>query len=159
MLSHKQMTSLAAEPDVLCECKINDERIFTEWMCVVISDLMAEFDGVDKTSPNCVVIGDAADKFSYQNLNEAFRVLVGLENPVLFSLGQGWDTWCHCLMFDSSDWTNASCVVLSDYLMIIWCFLCDLISSDATIRRLMDWSWMWGFLWRRWRWIGHVCFM
>lgn len=58
-------------------------------MCVVISDLMAEFDGVDKTSPNCVVIGDAADKFSYQNLNEAFRVLIGLENPVLFSLGQG----------------------------------------------------------------------
>lgn len=53
------------------------------------AELLSEFDSVDKTDPNCVVIGDAADKFSYQNLNEAFRVLVGLETPVLFSLGQG----------------------------------------------------------------------
>ncbi|KTF80579.1 hypothetical protein cypCar_00038769 [Cyprinus carpio] len=44
---------------------------------------------VDVSSPNCVVIGDAADNFSYQNLNEAFRVLIGLEKPLLFSLGQG----------------------------------------------------------------------
>lgn len=52
--------------------------------------LLPEFDDVDKTNPNCVVIGDAAEKFSYQNLNEAFRVLTGLEKPVLFSLGQGY---------------------------------------------------------------------
>ncbi len=51
--------------------------------------LLPEFDGVDKTNPNCVVIGDAAENFSYQNLNDAFRVLIGLEKPVLFSLGQG----------------------------------------------------------------------
>uniref|UniRef100_A0AAZ3PXV4 Phospholysine phosphohistidine inorganic pyrophosphate phosphatase n=1 Tax=Oncorhynchus tshawytscha TaxID=74940 RepID=A0AAZ3PXV4_ONCTS len=31
---------------------------------------------------------DAAEKFSYQNLNDAFRVLIGLEKPVLFSLGR-----------------------------------------------------------------------
>lgn len=53
--------------------------------------LLPEFDGVDKAEPNCVVIGDAAEKFSYQNLNEAFRVLTGLEKPVLFSLGQGYE--------------------------------------------------------------------
>lgn len=52
--------------------------------------LLPEFDGVDKTNPNCVIIGDAAEHFSYQNLNEAFRVLIGLEKPVLFSLGQGY---------------------------------------------------------------------
>nr|XP_057918711.1 phospholysine phosphohistidine inorganic pyrophosphate phosphatase [Doryrhamphus excisus]XP_057918712.1 phospholysine phosphohistidine inorganic pyrophosphate phosphatase [Doryrhamphus excisus]XP_057918713.1 phospholysine phosphohistidine inorganic pyrophosphate phosphatase [Doryrhamphus excisus] len=51
--------------------------------------LLPEFAGVDKSDPNCVVIGDAADNFSYQNLNEAFRVLIGLEKPVLFSLGRG----------------------------------------------------------------------
>ena len=51
--------------------------------------LLPEFDTVDKTDPNCVVIGDAAEKFSYENLNEAFSVLIGLEKPVLFSLGQG----------------------------------------------------------------------
>ncbi|XP_035468207.1 phospholysine phosphohistidine inorganic pyrophosphate phosphatase [Scophthalmus maximus] len=56
---------------------------------LVYDGVLPEFDGVDKTNPNCVVIGDAAEKFSYQNLNEAFRVLIGLDKPVLFSLGQG----------------------------------------------------------------------
>ncbi|XP_056089755.1 phospholysine phosphohistidine inorganic pyrophosphate phosphatase [Rhinichthys klamathensis goyatoka] len=56
---------------------------------LVHDGLMAEFEGVDTSSPNCVVIGDAADKFSYQNLNEAFRVLIGQEKPLLFSLGRG----------------------------------------------------------------------
>nr|XP_046234165.1 phospholysine phosphohistidine inorganic pyrophosphate phosphatase [Scatophagus argus]XP_046234166.1 phospholysine phosphohistidine inorganic pyrophosphate phosphatase [Scatophagus argus]XP_046234167.1 phospholysine phosphohistidine inorganic pyrophosphate phosphatase [Scatophagus argus] len=56
---------------------------------LVCDGLLPEFDSVDKTNPNCVVIGDAAEKFSYQNLNEAFRVLLGLEKPVLMSLGQG----------------------------------------------------------------------
>lgn len=55
------------------------------------AELLPEFDGVDKADPNCVVIGDAAEKFSYQNLNEAFRVLIGLEKPALFSLGQGYE--------------------------------------------------------------------
>ncbi|XP_040922983.1 phospholysine phosphohistidine inorganic pyrophosphate phosphatase [Toxotes jaculatrix] len=56
---------------------------------LVYDGVLPEFDSVDKTSPNCVVIGDAAENFSYQNVNEAFRVLIGLEKPVLFSLGQG----------------------------------------------------------------------
>ncbi|XP_069374029.1 phospholysine phosphohistidine inorganic pyrophosphate phosphatase isoform X3 [Paralichthys olivaceus] len=56
---------------------------------LVHDGLLPEFDSLDKTDPNCVVIGDAAEKFSYQNLNDAFRVLIGLEKPVLFSLGQG----------------------------------------------------------------------
>uniref|UniRef100_A0A665WPS9 Phospholysine phosphohistidine inorganic pyrophosphate phosphatase n=1 Tax=Echeneis naucrates TaxID=173247 RepID=A0A665WPS9_ECHNA len=56
---------------------------------LVYDGVLPEFDSVDKTNPNCVVIGDAAEKFSYQNLNEAFRVLINLEKPVLFSLGQG----------------------------------------------------------------------
>ncbi|KAL0964788.1 hypothetical protein UPYG_G00328960 [Umbra pygmaea] len=56
---------------------------------LVHDDVVPEFDSVEKTNPNCVVIGDAAEKFSYQNLNAAFRVLVGLEKPLLFSLGRG----------------------------------------------------------------------
>lgn len=58
-------------------------------------DLVPEFADIDKTNPNCVVIGDAAENFSYANLNEAFRVLIGLEKPVLISLGKGWVE--HCL--------------------------------------------------------------
>ncbi|XP_072311842.1 phospholysine phosphohistidine inorganic pyrophosphate phosphatase [Eucyclogobius newberryi] len=56
---------------------------------LVCDGLLPEFEGVDQSDPNCVVIGDAAEKFSYQNLNEAFRVLMGLDRPLLFSLGQG----------------------------------------------------------------------
>ncbi|XP_061561409.1 phospholysine phosphohistidine inorganic pyrophosphate phosphatase [Phycodurus eques] len=56
---------------------------------LVYDALLPEFDGVDTSDPNCVVIGDAAEKFSYANLNEAFRVLIGLEKPTLFSLGKG----------------------------------------------------------------------
>lgn len=55
----------------------------------IFTGVLPEFDSIDKTNPNCVVIGDAAENFSYQNLNEAFRVLVGLEKPALFSMGQG----------------------------------------------------------------------
>lgn len=57
-------------------------------------DLLPEFDSVDKTKPNCVIIGDAADKFSYKNLNDAFQVLIGMEKPVLFSLGRGYAQFC-----------------------------------------------------------------
>ncbi|KAJ8404803.1 hypothetical protein AAFF_G00331900 [Aldrovandia affinis] len=56
---------------------------------LVHDDVLPEFDDVEKTDPNCVVVADAADKFSYQNLNDAFRVLIQLEKPVLFSLGRG----------------------------------------------------------------------
>ncbi|XP_069569225.1 phospholysine phosphohistidine inorganic pyrophosphate phosphatase isoform X1 [Brachyistius frenatus] len=56
---------------------------------LVHEGLLPEFDSVDKSNPNCVIIGDAAENFSYQNLNEAFRVLIDLEKPVLLSLGQG----------------------------------------------------------------------
>ncbi|XP_062330767.1 phospholysine phosphohistidine inorganic pyrophosphate phosphatase isoform X1 [Osmerus eperlanus] len=56
---------------------------------LVHEGVVPEFDSLDKTNPNCVVIGDAAEKFSYQNLNGAFRVLIGLEKPLLFSLGRG----------------------------------------------------------------------
>ncbi|XP_020789604.1 phospholysine phosphohistidine inorganic pyrophosphate phosphatase [Boleophthalmus pectinirostris] len=56
---------------------------------LVYDGLLPEFEGVDQTDPNCVVIGDAAEKFSYENLNDAFRVLMALDKPVLFSLGQG----------------------------------------------------------------------
>lgn len=52
-------------------------------------DVRSEFDEVDTSNPNCVVIADAAEGFSYQNVNKAFQVLMELENPVLLSLGMG----------------------------------------------------------------------
>ncbi|RLW02198.1 hypothetical protein DV515_00007459, partial [Chloebia gouldiae] len=52
-------------------------------------DLVPEFAEINKTNPNCVVLGDAAENFTYANLNEAFRLLIGMEKPVLISLGKG----------------------------------------------------------------------
>ncbi|XP_072828180.1 phospholysine phosphohistidine inorganic pyrophosphate phosphatase isoform X1 [Vicugna pacos] len=49
----------------------------------------SEFDQIDTSNPNCVVIADAGESFSYQNMNKAFQVLMELENPVLLSLGKG----------------------------------------------------------------------
>ncbi|XP_054840254.1 phospholysine phosphohistidine inorganic pyrophosphate phosphatase isoform X2 [Eublepharis macularius] len=69
-------------------CLILKERNLRPHL-LVHDDVIPEFADVDKANPNCVVVGDAADNFSYKNLNETFRVLIGLENPVLISLGKG----------------------------------------------------------------------
>ncbi|XP_019338391.2 phospholysine phosphohistidine inorganic pyrophosphate phosphatase isoform X2 [Alligator mississippiensis] len=69
-------------------CRILKERNLRPHL-LVHDGLVPEFDQLDKGNPNCVVLGEAADNFSYQNLNEAFRVLIGLENPILLSLGRG----------------------------------------------------------------------
>ncbi|XP_070220137.1 phospholysine phosphohistidine inorganic pyrophosphate phosphatase isoform X1 [Bos mutus] len=56
---------------------------------LVHDGVRSEFDQIDTSNPNCVVIADAGEGFSYQNMNKAFQVLMELENPVLFSLGKG----------------------------------------------------------------------
>ncbi|XP_070540606.1 phospholysine phosphohistidine inorganic pyrophosphate phosphatase-like [Ptychodera flava] len=56
---------------------------------LVHPDSLPEYDGIDQSNPNCVVIGDAAEIFSYNNLNTAFPVLMSLEKPVLIALGRG----------------------------------------------------------------------
>ncbi|KAM9612098.1 phospholysine phosphohistidine inorganic pyrophosphate phosphatase isoform 1-T1 [Morphnus guianensis] len=69
-------------------CRILKERSLRPHL-LVHNDLVPEFAEIDKANPNCVVIGDAAENFTYANLNEAFRVLIGMEKPVLISLGRG----------------------------------------------------------------------
>ncbi|XP_074194933.1 phospholysine phosphohistidine inorganic pyrophosphate phosphatase isoform X3 [Rhinolophus sinicus] len=56
---------------------------------LVHDGVRSEFEQVDTSSPNCVVIADAGDGFSYQNMNKAFQMLMELEKPVLISLGNG----------------------------------------------------------------------
>ncbi|XP_005637888.1 phospholysine phosphohistidine inorganic pyrophosphate phosphatase isoform X3 [Canis lupus baileyi] len=56
---------------------------------LVHDGVRSEFDQNDMSNPNCVVIADAGEAFSYQNMNKAFQVLMELENPVLISLGKG----------------------------------------------------------------------
>ncbi|XP_038599897.1 phospholysine phosphohistidine inorganic pyrophosphate phosphatase [Tachyglossus aculeatus] len=69
-------------------CHLLEERQLRPHL-LVHDAVRPEFDRIDRTNPNCVVIADAGEGFSYQQVNEAFRVLMSLENPVLLSLGKG----------------------------------------------------------------------
>lgn len=51
--------------------------------------LLPEFNGCNTSEPNCVVIGDAAEHFTYENINYAFRTLIHMEKPRLISMGKG----------------------------------------------------------------------
>jgi len=50
---------------------------------------------VDQNEPNCVVLGDAAEYFTYDAMNAAFRLLLKLKdqsdetNTILYTLGRG----------------------------------------------------------------------
>uniref|UniRef100_F7I464 Phospholysine phosphohistidine inorganic pyrophosphate phosphatase n=1 Tax=Callithrix jacchus TaxID=9483 RepID=F7I464_CALJA len=69
-------------------CQILKERALRPHL-LIHDGVRSEFDQIDTSNPNCVVIADAGESFSYQNMNSAFQVLMELENPVLISLGKG----------------------------------------------------------------------
>ncbi|XP_077992626.1 phospholysine phosphohistidine inorganic pyrophosphate phosphatase-like [Glandiceps talaboti] len=69
-------------------CHVMKERGLRPHLLVHPASL-PEYEGVDKSNPNCVVVGDAGKGLSYDNLNTAFRVLMSLENPILIALGRG----------------------------------------------------------------------
>lgn len=48
-------------------------------------DLTPQFDGMETDDPNAVVVGDAGDAFTYENMNLAFRVL--MEHGTLIAMG------------------------------------------------------------------------
>lgn len=50
---------------------------------------MPEFCDVNQENPNCVVVGDAAENFTYENLNKAFNLLMGMDAPILMTMGFG----------------------------------------------------------------------
>ena len=56
---------------------------------LVNPNCVADFEGINSSDeePNCVVLGDAVDGFSYQNLNEAFQRLISTGGN-LYSLGK-----------------------------------------------------------------------
>jgi len=58
---------------------------------LVHPDVRSEFEDVNCENPNCVVLGDAQQSFSYDNLNSAFSTLISLnlKESVLIALGCG----------------------------------------------------------------------
>ncbi|XP_021579048.2 phospholysine phosphohistidine inorganic pyrophosphate phosphatase isoform X2 [Ictidomys tridecemlineatus] len=69
-------------------CQVLKERGLRPHL-LVHDGVRSEFDQIDQSNPNCVVLADAGESFSYQNMNKAFQTLMELENPVLISLGKG----------------------------------------------------------------------
>ena len=53
--------------------------------CLIHDNLRSEFADLDQQNPNAVVIGDAAEGFTYQRLNEAFRIC--LQGAPLIAIG------------------------------------------------------------------------
>ena len=51
---------------------------------------LVEFEGVDCHNPNCVIVGGAEEQFTYEHMNEAFRLLLNSSSPVLLAMGYGW---------------------------------------------------------------------
>lgn len=43
---------------------------------IVDQNAMEDFEGVNTSDPNAVVVGLAPEKFEYDNMNEAFRLLL-----------------------------------------------------------------------------------
>ncbi|KAK3739778.1 hypothetical protein RRG08_028217 [Elysia crispata] len=75
-------------PPIPAMCKILKERKLRPHL-LVHPDAVSDFAEVDQNEPNCVVIGDATQQFTYENVNKAFQCLMRLDQPLLFSLGKG----------------------------------------------------------------------
>lgn len=53
------------------------------------SEAIEEFDGIDRTNPNAVVVGLAPQAFHYDRLNEAFRLLLQQPEAPLIAVHKG----------------------------------------------------------------------
>jgi len=56
---------------------------------LVHPQVVSDFGDVDTRDPNCVVLGDAAQGFTYDNMNRAFGVLSSQPEAPLYCLGKG----------------------------------------------------------------------
>ncbi|MCL4121700.1 UNVERIFIED_CONTAM: hypothetical protein GTU68_037258 [Idotea baltica] len=56
---------------------------------LVYPDVEEEFKEFEQTDPTCVVVGDADQAFSFENMNKAFNTLMAMKKPILYSLGKG----------------------------------------------------------------------
>ncbi|XP_054167128.1 phospholysine phosphohistidine inorganic pyrophosphate phosphatase-like [Oppia nitens] len=56
---------------------------------LIYPELMPEFADIDQSNANCVVVGDAAQHFTYDAVNKAFQLLLSMKDPLLISMGKG----------------------------------------------------------------------
>ncbi|CEF63943.1 Phospholysine phosphohistidine inorganic pyrophosphate phosphatase [Strongyloides ratti] len=56
---------------------------------LVHKDCLDDFNDLDTTNPNCVLMGDAENDFTFKKMNEAFKILLNNKNSKLFTMGNG----------------------------------------------------------------------
>uniref|UniRef100_A0A0K0EPL3 Phospholysine phosphohistidine inorganic pyrophosphate phosphatase n=1 Tax=Strongyloides stercoralis TaxID=6248 RepID=A0A0K0EPL3_STRER len=56
---------------------------------LVHKECLDEFKDLDTTNPNCVLMGDAEEDFTFKSMNEAFKILLNTKNSVLYTMGYG----------------------------------------------------------------------
>ena len=93
-------------PAAAC-CSYVRERNLRPYL-VVNSKARSEYERLDTSSPNAVVLGDAAEEFTYQNLNRAFQILMEEPNPTLISLGQGYGYTIPCIVVSNCNVVNGT---------------------------------------------------
>ncbi|XP_011674256.1 phospholysine phosphohistidine inorganic pyrophosphate phosphatase [Strongylocentrotus purpuratus] len=70
-------------------CQLLKARGLTPHL-LVYPGVLPEFEAFDLgAKPTCVVVGDAADIFNYETMNNTFRKLLEMDPPVLISMGVG----------------------------------------------------------------------
>ncbi|XP_046372124.1 phospholysine phosphohistidine inorganic pyrophosphate phosphatase-like [Haliotis rufescens] len=82
------MTETDVFPPAPAVCSLLKQRHLRPYL-LVHPNARPNFADIDTSNPNCVVMGDAADHFTYENMNKAFKLLMSLEEPVLISMGRG----------------------------------------------------------------------
>ncbi|XP_074643171.1 phospholysine phosphohistidine inorganic pyrophosphate phosphatase-like [Tubulanus polymorphus] len=87
-LGFEQIKDALVFPPAPAVCKVLKERGLRPHL-LVHTDVVPDFSEMDQTDPNCVVIGDAGEIFSYENVNIAFQKLLSMEKPVLITMGMG----------------------------------------------------------------------
>lgn len=51
--------------------------------------VLPEFASCDTAEPNCVVVGDAEEHFTFAKMNQAFQILMNSQKPILIAMGKG----------------------------------------------------------------------
>uniref|UniRef100_A0A0N5D8B6 Phospholysine phosphohistidine inorganic pyrophosphate phosphatase n=1 Tax=Thelazia callipaeda TaxID=103827 RepID=A0A0N5D8B6_THECL len=55
----------------------------------VHNGIAEDFKDLDTSNPNCILMGDAQEGFTYKALNTAFRILHKMNHPLIITLGCG----------------------------------------------------------------------
>ncbi|KAH7639368.1 hypothetical protein DERF_005636 [Dermatophagoides farinae] len=68
-------------PGMICCKYLHDNGLRPHFL--ITPNLEPEFDGLDRSDPNCVVIGDADRYFTFESMNTCFRLLMSLKEREL----------------------------------------------------------------------------